>query len=425
MNAKGVLESLRRSAVYRSIVRHGPADNDVDRSLAITSNVFLHLHPVKVRRHALRFTYTFGLGGITTLLFAILCATGILLMFYYVPSPERAYRSMQDLRYVVPYGTFLRNLHHWAAHAMIVTAALHMARVFFTGGFKGTRQFNWVVGVVLLVLTLGFSFTGYLLPWDQLAYWAITVGTNMAAAVPLLGRPIRFVLLGGNVVGANALLRFYVLHCAVLPVLTLLFLAVHFWRVRKDGGISGPPLPEPAPEEGPARTILGAAPGRSYALVALPGAVPEATPEEARKSPDDTVMTCPHLVVREAAAAVIVIGVLLLLALGVNAPLEEAANPLKTPDPAKAPWYFLGLQEIVSWSSPFIGGVLVPALMVLALVAIPYLRPSRDGIGVWFHPSRRRALIAFAAALGVNVLLILVGMFFRGHGWSLVWPWSN
>lgn len=424
MSATSLVESLRRSAVYRSIVRRGPADNDIDRSLAITSNVFLHLHPVKIRRHALRFTYTLGLGGITTLLFLILCVTGVLLMFYYVPSPERAYRSMQDLRHVVPYGTFLRNLHHWAAHAMIVTATLHMARVFYTGAFKGTRQFNWVVGVVLFVLTLGFSFTGYLLPWDQLAFWAITVGANMAAAVPLLGGEIRYALLGGNIVGANALLRFYVLHCAVLPALVFVLLAVHFWRVRKDGGISGPPLPAEGPEEGPPERLFAATPGRSYALVALPREAPAAV-EESRKAPEDTVLTYPHLVVREAAAAMVVIGGLLLVALFFDAHLEEAANALKTPDPAKAPWYFLGLQEVVSWSTPFIGGVLVPGLMVLALLAIPYFRPNPVGVGVWFHPARRRAVIAFTVGLVVNVLLIVVGVFFRGHGWSLVWPWSN
>ena len=424
MSLQAAIDSIRRTALYRSIVRRGPADNDVDRSLAITSNVFLHLHPVRVRRHALGFTYTFGLGGITTLLFAILCVTGVLLMFYYVPSPERAYRSMEDLRFVVAYGTFLRNLHHWAANAMIVAAALHMARVFYTGAFKGTRQFNWVVGVGLFVLTLGFSFTGYLLPWDQLAFWAITVGSNMAGAVPFVGDSVRFALLGGNIVGANALIRFYVLHCAVLPAATLLLLAVHFWRVRKDGGISGPPLPQPEPEEGSAEEILGAVPGKSYALVALPR---ESAADEAiaRRSPDDMVMTYPHLVAREAAAAFVVLAALFLVALGLNAPLEEAANALKTPDPAKAPWYFLGLQEIVSWSTPFFGGVLVPTLMILALCAIPYVRPTETGAGVWFHPARRRAVLAFTIAIAVNVVLIIVGVYFRGRGWAFVWPWSN
>jgi quinol-cytochrome oxidoreductase complex cytochrome b subunit len=424
MSPRGLVDVVRRSSVYRSIVRHGPPTSDLDRSLLVTSNVFLHLHPVKIRRHALRLTYTFGLGGTTTLLFAILCLTGVALMFYYAPTPERAYRSMQDLRYVVPYGTFLRNLHHWAAHAMIVAAVLHMARVFYTGAFKGTRQFNWVVGVLLFVITLAFSFTGYLLPWDQLAFWAVTVGTNMAAAVPVLGRPIRFALLGGNIVGANALLRFYVLHCAVLPAVAFLLLAVHFWRVRKDGGISGPPLPEPAAEEGEAAQLFASTPGRSYALVALPAEVPTAA-SEAQKTPEDTVMTYPHLLVREAAAAMLVVGVLALLALLLNAPLEEAANALKTPDPAKAPWYFLGLQEVVSWSTPFIGGVLFPGLMVLGLLAIPYFRPDPSGSGVWFHPSRRRAVIAFTTVAVLNVVLIVIGTFFRGHGWSLVWPWSH
>ena len=193
------------------------------------------------------------MGGTSLLLFVILTITGVLLMFYYVPDARRAYQDIKDLMTVVSYGSTFRNIHRMAAHGMVFTVWVHMARVFLTGAYKPPREFNWVIGVMLLVLTLLLSWTGYLLPWDQLALWAITVGTKMAAATPFFGvegpfapqlgiRPdndVKFMLLGGTEVGQNALLRFYVLHCVVLPLLVVVFLAVHFWRVRKDG-FSGP-----------------------------------------------------------------------------------------------------------------------------------------------------------------------------------------
>jgi quinol-cytochrome oxidoreductase complex cytochrome b subunit len=176
------------------------------------------------------------------------------LMLYYHPTPEQAYADLKYLDFDVPFGMFQRNLHRWAAHAMVILVWLHMARVFLTGAYKAPRQFNWMVGVFLLTTTMLLSFTGYLLPWDQLSMWAVTVGTNMAAATPFLGHEgpfseslgvtkendFRAALLGGSVVGSPALLRFYVLHCVILPLILCLGLALHFWRVRKDGGISGP-----------------------------------------------------------------------------------------------------------------------------------------------------------------------------------------
>lgn len=226
--------------VWNSIFRHGYAPTDKNRMLQVRSNVFLHLHPVKIRKSGIKMTYTFCLGGISFLLFVVLTITGVLLMFYYVPSVERAYGDMQDLQYVVPFGPFLRNLHRWAAHAMIITVFLHMCRVFYTGSYKPPREFNWVVGVVLFVLTLLLSFTGYLLPWDQLAFWAITVGSSIAGYAPVIGKKFKFALLGGNVVGQGALLRFYVFHCILLPLIAVVLMAIHFWRIRKDGGISTP-----------------------------------------------------------------------------------------------------------------------------------------------------------------------------------------
>jgi quinol-cytochrome oxidoreductase complex cytochrome b subunit len=204
------------------------------------NNVFLHLHPVRVKRHAVRYTYTFCLGGISFFLFLALTVTGLYLMFFYVPSISDAYRDIQSIESAVAFGSFTRNMHRWAAHLMVLTVFLHMIRVFYHGAYKPPREFNWVVGVVLLFCTLWLSFTGYLLPWDQIAFWAITVGTQMAQYAPLLGPETGFFLLGGIQVGGDTLLRFYVMHVIAFPLITAIFLVVHFWRIRKDGGISGP-----------------------------------------------------------------------------------------------------------------------------------------------------------------------------------------
>lgn len=201
----------------------------------VSNNFFLHVHPAKVHKKSAAFSYTYGLGGASLLMFVVLTLTGVLLMFYYRPSIPTAYHDMQDLSFVVPFGKILRNLHRWSAHAMLVVVGLHMWRVFVRGAYQKPREFNWVVGVILLILSMGLSFTGYLLPWDQLAFWAITVGTNMADAAPLIGPDIKFLMLGGNFVGENALIRFYVLHCVVLPLVAAVLMGVHFWRIRKDG----------------------------------------------------------------------------------------------------------------------------------------------------------------------------------------------
>ena len=227
-----------------SIFRKGYKDTQRDRALAMMNNVLYHLHPVKVKRHGLKLTYTFCLGGLSFFLFVLLTVTGIYLMFFYRPSADiggaQAYGDMLAIRNNVFFGDLVRNIHRWSAHLMVFSVTLHMARVFYTGAYKPPREFNWVVGVILLFLTLGLSFTGYLLPWDQLSIWAVTVGTNLAGYSPLIANQVRFLLLGGLEVGPNTLLRWYVLHVLALPFVLVLFLAVHFWRIRKDGGISGP-----------------------------------------------------------------------------------------------------------------------------------------------------------------------------------------
>ena len=228
---------LRETKVWKSIFRRGPALTNRTRSVAIFGNLFLHFLPVKVRDKSLRVRATYYLGSLTFFLFLLLIVTGVLLMFYYHPAVPQAYQDMKDLRFVVSNGLFLRNLHRIAAQAMVLFVFVHMFHVFFRGGYKAPRQFNWVVGVGLLLVTLFLSYTGYLLPWDQLAFWAITVGTNIVSFMPVLGKISRFLMLGGHTVGENALLRFYVLHCVVLPLVALFLVGMHFWRVQKDGGL--------------------------------------------------------------------------------------------------------------------------------------------------------------------------------------------
>jgi len=239
-----IIKWITNSRVWMSFFRHGWPNNPLDRSLVMTTNIFFHLHPVKVSRKSLKATYSFGLGLLSAITFLELSITGILLMFYYAPTVERAYGYIISLQTVVPFGQLLRNMHRWGAHLMVIVVVLHMARVFYTGAYKPPRQFNWVVGVSLLLLTLGASFTGYLLPWDQLAYWAITVGTSVASYAPVMGSVAKTFLLGGPEVGQDALTRFYALHVMIIPAAIALITSLHVWRVRKDGGMAANELPD-------------------------------------------------------------------------------------------------------------------------------------------------------------------------------------
>ncbi|HEV2222063.1 MAG TPA: cytochrome b N-terminal domain-containing protein [Candidatus Acidoferrales bacterium] len=248
------LKKPEETQLYRAIFRIKHDEEPRNRALSTLNNLFFHIHPAKVNRDATRYGYTWGMGGITFYLFIVLVFTGVLLMFYYHPTKVQAFRDILYLENDVPFGQLLRNMHRWAAHLMVMAVWLHMFRVFMSGSYKRPREFNWCIGVLLMVLTLLLSFTGYLLPDDQLGFWAVTVGTNMARATPLLGsqgpfgpqlgmnayNDVRFGLLGGSIVDANALLRAYIWHCIAIPLIASVFMGVHFWRVRKDGGISGP-----------------------------------------------------------------------------------------------------------------------------------------------------------------------------------------
>jgi len=388
--ARDLRWKITHSKLWKSMFRHDFADTPRTRLQRVFGNVFLHLHPVRIPKDAIKITYSWGLGGISFLLFLILVVSGIVLMFYYRPTAEHAFRDMKDLEFAVTLGMFWRNLHRWSAHAMVVAVILHMTRVFLTGAYKPPREFNWSVGVLLLVMTLFLSYTGYLLPWDQLALWAVTVGANMAAATPFLGaegpfsvvsvkNDARFVLIGGTTVGEATLIRFYVLHCLFVPFLFTLFAAVHFWRVRKD--------------------VFS-------------------------KQTGEKVDVWPHLVKVEFVAALVVMALLFWLSIVVNAPLEGQANPTLTPNPSKAPWYFVGLQELLVYFDPWIAGVALPTIIILGLMAIPYVDTNSKGVGYYSVRERPLASTLFLFGLALWFTLIFIGYYCRGPNWEWYWPWE-
>jgi quinol-cytochrome oxidoreductase complex cytochrome b subunit len=340
----------------------------------VLDSLILHLHPSTVPQKTLRLKLTWGLGGMAAILMTILLVTGVMLMFVYTPSPERAYDDILNLQTNVWFGQLVRNLHHWSGNAMIVIVVLHMLRVFFTGGFRHPREFNWLLGLALLLLTVAANFTGYLLPWDQLAYWAITVGTGLVEYIPVVGRWIQTVILGGPEVGAATLLNFYGLHIALIPLVLLALMSFHFWRVRKDGGVVIPRAPQEEPERKVAR-----------------------------------MTTIPHLVVRELVVALVLMAGILLFSMAINAPLEDLANPDLSPNPAKAPWYFMGIQELLLHFHPLIAALVIPFTILTTLAILPYLDADMDSVGVWFrsHKGRRMALAAAGVALIVTPLLVI------------------
>ena len=237
---------LRDTQLFRSVFRPGSIfrkgyqDSPRNRAYVVMNSVLYHLHPVKVKRHGIKLSYTLCLGGLSFFLFIFLTITGIFLMFFYRPATTVVYSDMVNIQTTVAFGQLVRNMHRWGAHLMVITVFLHMGRVFYTGAYKPPREFNWVIGVTLLLVTLLLAFTGYLLPWDQLSIWAVTVGTNMIGNSPVVGKEASFVLLGGSTIGGPTLVRWYTLHVLMLPFVIVIQMAVHFWRVRKDGGISGP-----------------------------------------------------------------------------------------------------------------------------------------------------------------------------------------
>ncbi|HEY7412891.1 MAG TPA: cytochrome b N-terminal domain-containing protein [Vicinamibacteria bacterium] len=411
--------------------------SDREAGDAIVSNFALHWFPAKVFKPSLDWTYSYWLGTISAALFLLLVVSGLPLMFLYVPSVERAYATVKDIEWVVTFGSWIRSVHRLSAHLMVAAVFLHLVRVFLTGAYKDgagrgqRRAWNWVIGVAMLLLTLFLSFTGYLLPWDQLAYWAVTVGTNIAASIPWVGAQVRELLIGGRNIDQPTLIRFYALHVIFLPAALGALFAYHMWRVRKDGGLARADrvasLREKAADE-PVRT-------KTYTLLGVARGTAPTIRTASLEARDLTVNAVPDLVRRAAVAVLGTFAVISVLASLIRSPLEEPANPLVTPNPAKAPWYFLWLQEIVTDTTftvfgftvngAFLGGVILPGLLIGLLTAWPWLdRSGADAAGVWFHGSRRRQNAVFLLIVLVVVGLTIVGTFLRGPSWQFFWPWQ-
>jgi len=433
---EGVVARVRRSDAWRSVFRHPNLDTPRGRAMQSFSNVFLHVYPVKVPARVLRFRYSWRLGYIASVLFGILLVTGIYLMFFYTPSVTTAYGDMQQLRTGVGFGQLVRNVHRWSAHLMVLVVFLHMVRVFLAGAYKRPREFNWVLGMGLLIVTLLFSFTGYLLPWDQLSYWAVTVGTNLVDYVPLFGKSLSGLLIGGDQIGQATLVRFYALHVAVLPLSLAMLLVVHIWRVRKDGfavkrGGAGafaeeatevpsdpvvlPPAVEPAPA---ADGNVATDDGRRVRLL---GVVDRESVTAEERLTDDSVFTWPHMLVRHVVVGLGVAATVLALGVAFAAPLKNLANPNLTPEPAKAPWYFVGLQELLNHFDPLVAGILVPGAFLAVLIFLPYVdrNPATEA------RRRKLAISIFLIVMVVAVVLTVIGLAFRGPGWKFVPPWDH
>ena len=349
------------------------SDGQVYRGLF--NSLILHFRPRTVPERTLRFTLTWGLGGMAVVLILLLFGTGILMKFVYQPFPDKAYASILHLQRDVLFGQFVRNIHHWSGNILLIVVFLHFLRVFFTGAFHPPRQFNWVIGLFLFLAVLMSSFTGYLLPWDQLSFWAVTICTGMLEYIPGVGLWLQRLIRGGSEVGASTLSNFYAIHTAVLPAALILLMPFHFWRVRKAGGLVVPR----APQEDPGTT-------------------------------GDRVPGIPNLLLREVVTALVLIALVLMMSVYFNAPLEGKANPGLSPNPTKAPWYFMGFQEILLHLHPFITLCVIPALIALVLLSTPYVRyPSRTA-GVWFASAtgRRSARDAAAFALVATPLGILL-----------------
>lgn len=323
-----------------------------------------HLRPRTIRAATIRFTYTWGLGGAAAVLVLLLMASGVMLKFAYIPTPDRAYNSIVMLQTSVPFGSFIRNMHHWSANILVLTVFLHMLRVFYTGAYKGPRAVNWWIGLTIFAVILSANFTGYLLPWDQLAFWAVTISTSMTAYLPIVGEWLQPLLVGGKELGPRTLSNFFAMHTAILPSILVMVLPFHFWRIRKAGGLAAKDVAQSNPN-----------------------------------AKAERIDTIPHLFVRELAMAACVVALVMFLAAVWDAPLGFKANPGLSPNPTKAPWYFAGLQEMLLHLHPLLAVAVIPAIVIIALSLLPLtsdLRDTHDGI--WFGTPHGRRM-ALAAAL--------------------------
>jgi cytochrome b-561 len=430
-------ESLKGRRLFWSYSPESPRES----SESVVKNFLLHVFPAYVSKKGISLLSTFWLGTITWTLFLILTVSGVVLMFLYVPSVERAYQTMKDLEFVVSYGPIIRSIHRLAAHGMVAFAFLHLVRVWYTKAYKssraqgGIREINWLIGIVLFVLTLALSYSGYLLPWDQLAYWAVVIGANVAQSSPFIGDKLREVLIGGTEIGQNTLIRFYILHCVALPIILAIVGAYHMWRVRRDGGLA---VTERLVSDSGAEKVVSPTGAKTYTLLGIK----EGTTLSVKSSllPDSSLTRAnPDLLLRLVLAILITNIIVLGFAIYVRAPLEAPANAWSPPNPAKAPWYFLWLQELIADTTfrigsfvvngGFVGGILIPTLVLGILAIWPFIDRSPDeAIGVWFHRSRRLQNILFTIGALAVIGLIIVGAFLRGPFWKFYWfgePWPQ
>jgi quinol-cytochrome oxidoreductase complex cytochrome b subunit len=345
----------------------------------MSRNFLNHIHAGKVSRQVVHPTTTFGLGVACLACLGILITTGITLFFYYIPDQAMAYERILHITTTLRFGKVVRNLHYLSANALLVLTVLHLARISLTGSYKN-RWLNWGYGLVLLVLVLFANFTGYLLPWDQISYWAVKVGSSLLEYVPLVGPSLKSFLLGGKDIGHETLLRSFAFHAGLVPLLMVIFTILHLWRIRKDGGLA-----------------------------------------IAESSSDAKIEASPGLYRAEGGVAFIVLAVMLVLSLFVDAPIYERANPFHPPNPAKAPWYFVGVQEMTSYSA-MLGGVVVPGLVLGYLLFLPKLDHSITPGGKWFASDRRVWTLIFLAIMVSQIVFIVIGVWFRGPNWQLVLP---
>ena len=344
-----------------------------DRKPTAIERFLLHLHPKKIDEQAIKFTKTFGLGGINALLFVLLVISGILLRFTYVPTPEGAYDSIVFLNSKILFGRLLRNIHHLSATLMVITSFLHLIRVYYSQSLYYERSKNWIYGLLLMFLVLFSNFTGYLLPWDQLAYWAVTIMTSLIEYIPLVGNLLSNFFRGGDVVDSTTLLNFYNLHTGVLPLLFVFFMAMHFWLIRKAKGVIVP-----------------------------------------KDTESKMVSVFPNLVLKEIMVALIVLVTIFLLSIFIDAPLLDKASTTISPNPSKAPWYFMGVQELLLHIHPAFAVFVVPVAVLILFFYLPYLRYQNLNIGIWFNTKKGKAItiISLIFSFIFTLLLILISEYF-------------
>jgi quinol-cytochrome oxidoreductase complex cytochrome b subunit len=335
-------------------------------------NFLHHLHPPTIPARQARLRYTLAAGGLAVFLALILLVTGLLEMFYYIPTPDQAAASIQTLTFLIPYGGLVRNLHYWSAQFLVIVTLVHLLRVIFTGAYAAPRRFNYLLGMGLLVLALLLDFTGYVLRWDEGIHWALVTGTNLVKSIPLLGNSLYAMLVGGAQPGPATLIRFYGWHIFGLTLAAGILVVWHIFRVRRDGGIAVPPPP---------------------------------------LREDQVRITRFELVRREVLAMLLTAAALLLLSAFAPAPLAASISAL-TPvaESMHAPWFFLWVQQMLKLGNPFLWGVVVPLAALVLISLIPYIlpKPVKAELGHWFPKSNRLAqVVALFILLAIIILTLL------------------